>query len=109
MNMEEQKLVERPLMNEEEFKAYMEKNRIDVEKDFYERNILHLRTYEAVRKYKSLRRAIRRGHVTLDGIVMPDRPFNNRANNSNRKGRHSRVTNEKKKMIYGKIKYRQSA
>ena len=65
MNMEEQKLVERPLMNEEEFKAYMEKNRIDVEKDFYEKGILHLRTYEAVSKYKSLRR------VTTSSLLTP--------------------------------------
>jgi hypothetical protein len=103
MNMEEQKLVERPLMNEEEFKAYMEKNRIDVEKDFYEKGVLHLRTYEAVSKYKSLRRAIRRGHVTLDGIIMPDRPFNNRANTCTRPGKHSRTYNEIKKKIYAQL------
>lgn len=40
MNMEEQKLVERPLMGEEEFKDYMEKNRVDIVEDFYERDIL---------------------------------------------------------------------
>ena len=45
--MEEQKTIERPLMSEEEFKDYMKNNRVDVVGDFYERGILHLRTYEA--------------------------------------------------------------
>ena len=30
MEMEEQKTVERPLMSEEEFKDYIEKNRLDI-------------------------------------------------------------------------------
>ena len=99
MEMEEQKIVERPLMSEEEFKDYMEKNRVDFVGDFYEKSILHLRTYEAVNKFKSVRRAIRRGHVSLDGIIFPKRPFNNKANTCKRKGYHSRTINERKKMI----------
>lgn len=67
--MEEQKTIERPLMSEEEFKDYMEKNRVDIVGDFYEKGILHLRTYEAVSKFKSVRRAIKRDHVSLDGII----------------------------------------
>ena len=51
--MEEQKTIERPLMSEEEFKDYMEKNRADIVGDFYEKGILHLRTYVAVSKFKS--------------------------------------------------------
>ena len=47
MEMEEQKTIERPLMSEEEFKDYMEKNRVDIVGDFYGKGILHLRTYEA--------------------------------------------------------------
>lgn len=35
MEMEEQKTIERPLMSEEEFKDYMEKNRVDIAGDFY--------------------------------------------------------------------------
>ena len=42
--MEEQKLVERPLMGEEEFKDYLKDNRVDIVKDFYENDVLHLRT-----------------------------------------------------------------
>ena len=47
--MEEQKLVERPLMGEEEFKDYLKDNRVDIVKDFYDflkdiRDIIHLTT-----------------------------------------------------------------
>ena len=96
-------------MSEEEFKDYMEKTRVDIVGDFYGKGILHLRTYEAVSKFKSIRRAIRRGHVSLDGIIFPKRPFNNKANTSRRKGHHSRTINERKKMIYEQLKYRKSA
>lgn len=107
--MEEQKTVERSLMNEEEFKDYLEKNRVDVVGDFYERNILHLVTYEAVGKFKSIRRAIRRGHVSLEGIIFPKRPFKNKANTCKRKKHHSGTINERKKMIYEQLKHRKSA
>ena len=100
MNMEEQKLVERPLMSEGEFKDYMKKNRVDIVGDFYERGILHLRTYEAVSRFKSVRRAIRRGHISLDGVIYPKRPFNNV---KYKKG----SLNDKKKRIYEQLKHRQ--
>ena len=102
MEMEEQKTIERPLMSEEEFKDYMEKNRVDIVGDFYGKGILHLRTYEAVSKFKSVRRAIRRGHVSLDGFIYTKRPFNNT--------KHSRNSlNDRKKMIYEQLKHRKSA
>lgn len=100
MNMEEQKLVERPLMNEGEFKDYMKKNRVDIVGDFYERDILHLRTYEAVSRFKSVRRAIKRGHISLDGVIYPKRPFNN--------AKHKKGSlNDEKKRIYEQLKHRQ--
>ena len=102
MEMEEQKTIERPLMSEEEFKDYMEKNRVDVVRDFYERDILHLRTYEAVSRFKSVRRAIRRGHVSLDGFIYPKRPFNNAKHGKN-------SLNDRKKRIYEQHKHRKSA
>lgn len=102
MKMEEQKLVERPLMGEEEFKDYMEKNRVDIVGDFHEKGILHLRTYEAVGKFKSIRRAVRRGHVSLDGFIYPKRPFNNAKHGKN-------SLNDRKKMIYEQLKHRKSA
>lgn len=91
-DLEENK-VQRELMSEEEFKEYIH-NRIMP---------LHLATYEAVRKYKSIRRAIRRGSVTSEGIIMPSRPFNNRKNSCKR-GKHSRQMNEEKKRVYASIK-----
>lgn len=101
MIMEEQKLVERPLMSEGEFKDYMKKkNRVDIVGDFYERGILHLRTYEAVSRFKSVRRAIRRGHISLDGVIYPKRPFNN--------AKHKKGSlNDEKKRIYEQLKHRQ--
>ena len=107
--MEERKTVERPLMSEEEFKDYLKKNRVDIVGDFYEKNILHLITYEAVGRFKSVRRAIKRGNVSLDGFIFPKRPFSNKANTCKRKGHHSRAINERKKMIYEQLKHRQSA
>lgn len=100
MDMEEQKLVERPLMSEGEFKDYMKKNRVDIVGDFYERGILHLRTYEAVSRFKSVRKAIRRGHISLDGVIYPKRPFNN--------AKHKKGSlNDEKKRIYEQLKHRQ--
>ena len=100
MEMEEQKTIERPLMSEEEFKDYMEKNRVDIVGDFYGKGILHLRTYEAVSRFKSVRRAIRRGHISLDGVIYPKRPFNN--------AKHKKGSlNDEKKRIYEQLKHRQ--
>lgn len=107
--MKEQKTVERPLMSEEEFKDYLKNNRVDVIEDFYKRNTLHLITYEAVDRFKSVRRAIKRGNISLDGVIFPKRPFNNRANTCKGKSHHSRAINERKRMIYEQLKYRQSA
>lgn len=92
--MEEQKKIERDLMSQEEFEDYISKGII----------VLHLITYDGVHRFKSVRRAIRRGHVTAEGIVMPRRPFNNRADTSKRKGVHSRSTNGLKKKTYGQLK-----
>lgn len=92
--MEEQKKIERDLMSQEEFEDYISKGII----------VLHLITYGGVHRFKSIRRAMRRGYVTTEGIVMPRRPFNNRANTSKRKEAHSRSTNELKKEIYGQLK-----
>lgn len=42
-----------------------------------EADYLHLATYEAVNKFKSVRRAIRRGHISPYGVIYPKRPFSN--------------------------------
>ena len=46
--------------------------------DDFEHGILHLRNYSGVGKFKSIRRAIKRGHVSIWGDVYPRRPFNNK-------------------------------
>lgn len=57
--------------------------------------------YNAVSKFKSVRRAIRRGHVDLfTGAVYPSRPFNNR------KPTRGRKMNNLKKQIYEQLKAR---
>ena len=95
--MEEQKLIERSLMSEEEFSEYLSKNRVDPHEDFYKKQILHLRSYEGINKYRSIRRAIRSGLVSIDGFIYPKRPFNN-----TRCHKHS--INYRKKMIYERLK-----
>ena len=62
-----------------------------------------MKTFEAVGRYKSVRRAIKRNHVTEEGVLIPKRPFNNRANTSKKKKAHSRSTNEYKRNIYGQL------
>lgn len=62
----------------------MEENNVkskDAETDNKQVNIgdpIYVKTYMAVSKFKSIRRAMRRGHVTMWGIIVPKRPFNNR-------------------------------
>ena len=99
-------LVERALMSEEEFKKYLRNKADIVENPLTE--TLNLRDYRAVGKFKSIRRAIRRGLVSPSGTICPKRPFNNRANTSRRKGHHSRVMNEVKKSIYEQLKHRRA-
>lgn len=99
-------LVERALMSEEEFKKYLG-NKADIVEDSLTET-LNLRDYRAVGKFKSIRRAIRRGLVSPSGTICPKRPFNNGANTSRRKGHHSRVMNEVKKSIYEQLKHRRA-
>ena len=73
--------------------------------NFEKHNILpEWHNYNAVSKFKSVRRAIRRGHVDLfTGIVYPSRPYNNRKSSKGRK------MNDTKKQIYGQLKARAKA
>lgn len=88
-------------MTEEEIKDELARKKqeyIDgVIKDF-DNGILHIFSYNGVSKFKSVRRAIRRGKVDLfTGVVHPRRPFNNR------KPTKGRRFNESRKEIYGRI------
>ena len=51
-------------------------NREKLEEDF-NAGILHLVDYSGVKKFKSIRRAITRGHVSAFGEVYPHRSFKN--------------------------------
>lgn len=65
--------------------------------------VLHLATYNAVSKHKSIRRAIRKGQVTHWGEEVPKRPFNNRKRTD---GREMQITKER---IYGQLTGRSQA
>lgn len=89
------------LMTEEEAKEELTRKKqeyIDSIVDDFNNGILHIFNYNGVDKFKSIRRAIRRGKVDLfTGVVYPRRPFNNRKPTKGRK------FNESKKNIYGEL------
>lgn len=61
---------------------------------------LHLAVFGAVSKYKSVRRAISRSHVTSWGEEIPKRPFNN---SKRTPGREMQLYKER---IYGELKHK---
>lgn len=76
--------IERPVMTEEEFKEYIKAG--------------VLKFFDSVKRFKSVKRAIKRGHVSSMGETYPNRPFNNRKPTPGRK------FNERKKIIYARLK-----
>lgn len=66
-------------------------------------NIIHLYSYEGVKVFKSIRRAMKRGHVTPWGVVAPKRPFNNRSRTA---GREQQLLKER---LYGQVRAKFSA
>ena len=84
--MEEKKdeIIEQKPVSEEEFKekihSVAEANRKKLLEDF-NKGVIYLRNFSGVRMFKSIRRAIRRGHVSVFGDIYPRRPFNNRKRN----------------------------
>lgn len=79
------------LMDAKEFEEYL-------------KNSLNLYNFSGISKFKSIGKAYRKRYISRWGDVYPKRPFNNRRNTSKRKGKHSRVFNEKKKTIYAQFK-----
>lgn len=53
-------------------------------------------------------RKVKRGKLSILGMEVPKRPFNNKANTCKRPGKHSRALNERKKQIYFGIKWWQN-
>ena len=84
--MEEKKdeIIEQKPVSEEEFKekihSVAEANRKKLLEDF-NKGVIYLRNFSGIRMFKSIRRAIRRGHVSVFGDIYPKRPFNNRKRN----------------------------
>ena len=93
-----------PLVSEEAFKERLIEFKDGIEKykereqekidEFTENGTLCLTDFSGVKKFKSIRRAIRRGHVSIYGQIYPKRPFKNTKNN-----RYKRI-------IYGQLKHK---
>lgn len=102
--MEEQKVDTTKTISKEEFLEGLEEGRAKVTEkivgDFMsDRTLPRWSNYYAVSRFKSVRRAIRKGYVDLfTGTVYPKRPF------SNKKPTRGRKMNELKKQIYGLLK-----
>ena len=64
---------------------------------------INLQFFEAVRRFKSVGRAYRRGHITNFGYIIPNRPFHNRKNTCKR-GKNSRQFNEDKKRAFYELR-----
>lgn len=75
--------------------------KIEKESIIKEGMFLNLKVFDGVSKFKSIRRAMRRGHVTPWGTIAPKRPFNNRS-----RKRNTRPLQVEKESIYGQLKYR---
>ena len=84
-------------LTEEEKKQWI--NFLKVRKE----NLLRL---VASGKVRSINRAMKRDRILPNGILKWNRPFNNRANTSTRKGVHSRVSNEERRRFYETFKRR---
>ena len=56
------------------------------EKEFesHIRNTLNLQYFECTKRFKSVGRAFRRGHITNFGFILPNRPYNNKKHTENK-------------------------
>lgn len=81
----------------EERRKYQQERKDEFAASFLEKNELpKYLSYKMVSRFRSVRRAIRRGRIDLyTGLPFPRRPF------SNRKPTPGRRFNELKKQIYG--------
>ena len=86
----------------EEKRKYQQDRKDEFANSFLDNNeIPRYLDYKGVSKFKSIKRAIRRGHVDLyTGIIFPNRPFNNR------RPTKGRWLNELKKRVYGQYMQR---
>lgn len=61
------------------------------------RNTLNLQYFECVKRFKSVKRAFKKGYITSFGYILPKRPFNNKKYTKGRKA------NIEKKRIWERI------
>ena len=80
---------------EEKLQQAVEANNKRLAKEFAE-GTLFLRNFAGVGKFKSIRRAIRRGRVSLWGDVYPNKPYNNRKS-------HKKSINSEKRRLYEQL------
>lgn len=80
---------------EEKVKEVSAHNKKQMQENF-KNGTLYLMNFMGVNKYKSIRRAIKRGHVSMFGDLYPKRPFNNRGT------KDSLI----RRQIYGEIRQR---
>lgn len=77
----EEKQLTKPI-SQEQFKVVAknlaEQRHLERMAAFRKDGFLSFRTFIAVDRYRHVRRAIRRGHVSIYGDIYPTRPFNNR-------------------------------
>lgn len=96
--MEEKDLQQEP-MSQEEFEEKIqevaENNRRKVWEAF-ENGTLFLRNYSGVGKFRSIRRAIKRGKASLWGDIYPNKPYNNRKS-------HKKSINAEKRRLYEQL------
>lgn len=89
------------LMSEEVFKSTLEEKKGEYLSNIVNdlnKGILHIFNFNGADKFKSVRRAIKRGKVDIvTGVIYPKRPFNNR------KPTLGRRFNESRKEIYGRL------
>ena len=60
-------------------------------------NTLNLQNFECVKRFRSVKRAFKKGHITSYGYILPNRPFNNKKHT---KGREANI---EKKRLWEKI------
>lgn len=78
---------------EEQIRDVADNNLQQMIQNFWENGTLYLRDYRCVSKFKSVRRAIKKGYCSIYGDIYPKRPFNNRKRN--KKGD---ITNQRRKV-----------
>ena len=96
MNDSEKALKENPTLTDEEKKLLEDKEAMALIQRLNANLVYTLR----VSRFKSIRRAGRRNHLTPALELLPKRPFNNRANTCKRKDKHSRFIADQIRKLY---------